>query len=493
MTARTRLLALLLGLFVAPCASFAQEPAATSPPAPPPFRLDAAKLEEMAKLAQTAVEAECACELTVRIRIATAEEIRTALTEDSLPLLRVQLGNEEAAKAAAKAFAAQIGDAMIAKYWFHHGEVLVNPEALDFTASATGIAELSSEPAALAILVHELVHAADDERYDLSRWIDGVGDMAHIEAANCIIEGHAQQVARRVCRTRGWTAGFETFTRAIAAPPKSGGAAEPALALVSRMLASRITAWYVQGEIFLDAVAADAAPESEPQSVKRLFTAQPPPLEQIYEPRWYLHPELAPKTTVDVKAVLDRLAKRWPADQWTTMQVDVGRAQLEIAFELAPELARKNALATLRSTRVLVVSPVVPDQRQITATVIELDSPPAALALLELEEAVGRAKDEAMKSGFLRIAEATYAALPAGGRRGFVMKKRIAVGELEISATTLVTVADRLLVEIGYVQEPATDDELRAVADELFAAARPDAAPAAGAAPTDVAAPVDKK
>ena len=173
--------------------------------------------------ARTALEKECGAKLdaSLTVRFATAAELSRRIAEENLPLARLRQPDEEHAKAEAQALGESASTSMFAKYSWAPRELLVAPQALEDQARQFETPELTSDAALRALLVHELVHAWDDSLHGIPALLGHADSIDAANAAAAVLEGHAQFVARRVCKARGWSAGFDAYTGLIGKIPDS--------------------------------------------------------------------------------------------------------------------------------------------------------------------------------------------------------------------------------------------------------------------------------
>jgi hypothetical protein len=304
--------------------------------------------------------------------------------------------------------------------------------------------ELASEPTLQAVIVHELVHAADDERYDLTRLFAGCTSSDALRADNALIEGHAQLVARELAAGLGWSAGFETFTRAITAPPKRlADSGDTGGQLVQRTLSNAITASYTEGEAFLAALRAAGGEEA----VRKAFLEPPGDMVLISRPEWFLHPELRPRVAFELDPALDAFAAGFEGKDWACNRGSVSAADMRVS--MAPLTAEEiePLAAKMRQNRVQSATQVQTGS-QIVLGLFEFGTAEEAASYLTIYERLQHARDDTLKEGSVRILSSDYEALEAPDPRGLRVEKRILFNGLNIDVSALCVTRGPLAVEM---------------------------------------------
>lgn len=98
-----------------------------------------------------------------------------------------------------------------------------------------------------ALLIHELVHAADDEKYNAFR--QKALSYQEVFAKSAVIEGHAQWQTRRICEQHGCSNAFNELNRYMF---DSGNPDDPALKYVQSRSFKNLEFVYKEGERFID-------------------------------------------------------------------------------------------------------------------------------------------------------------------------------------------------------------------------------------------------
>jgi len=336
-----------------------------------------------------------------------------------------------------------IARALMGIYDIEREEVRVCRENLLWLADLLEEPGLLREDVLYAVLAHECAHAAADRRFGLQGFVSSREGRDAQRGANAVLEGHAQRVARRVCAAAGREAGFELMTRAMGMIPETGDASQE---LVARIMAEAFASAYRDGEAFLDAV---VAARGEEEGLAVAF-ADPPAGQTLLEhPEWYLDPASRPAPAYDLDAGLAVLEEYFAEEIPEFTHAEIGRGELLVAASpLGEEEAGK--AADLVETAQAVVGMPDPDS-QVMAVLLVCQDEAAARAFLDYEERIGRAKDEQMARGMIRIEEARYEDLPGTPRPGFLMYKTVNAAGTTVEVVVLCQVRGELLLELTLV------------------------------------------
>ncbi len=401
-------------------------------------------------------------------RIADRSEVERVLREENVPLMRVQFG-EDAAVVQARAFAALIAPSVLAKFAFAENEILVVPEAFARVAEILGRPDLRSIGVLRGVLVHELVHAADQQLHGIRATYLSLLDADSMLAFNAVVEGHAQYVARRVCERLGWSEGFEVFSECTATEVGRESELSEGEILVARIQSASLVSAYTDGERFMTTIAREGGPEA----VARAFAEPPAEMAVIHRPEWFLDPASRPAATVDLETGLDVFAQRHAKEGWAERRLSVDTAQLRAVFSLLSGEVVERIVKGLLQNRIVVLSPEInPAGSYVTMALYQWSTELEARFFQEAIERLQHIKDEAMSEGPVRIVEATYEKLDDGDLFGFVTEKKVAVYGSEVRAFSVIATAGDLSIELLFNGEPLERDGLHGRLRDVLRAVR---------------------
>lgn len=305
------------------------------------------------------------------------------------------------------------------------GHVLIHAGA--FASIARLAPELAgvADPACLdVILIHEAVHVWQDRRFGVRAVIGQPRTEEELRARQCVIEGHAQVITRRVAERLGLDEAFASFVRANSGVPST--VTDPAARQMAEAVASMLSLQYVEGERFVAAVMEALGPEA---ALERLFTSPPGTLGEVSRPDDYLSPPGS--DGVDLTAAARAMGEHLPP--WPQQVVAVPAAVLRSGLALAGDEAEAWLNDDFREAACVVASDPGTPGRQLVVVLIRCASPEAAVSFRAIEEAVSRKKDELLAGpeGQVVILEAAYEDAPLDGARPclFIDKKVRTAGE----------------------------------------------------------------
>jgi hypothetical protein len=406
------------------------------------------------------------------LRIATAEEVGKRVAEENLPQLRRSQPDEEKARAQARLLGEATGQFAYAKYSWSAREFLVVPRTWERNARQLERPVLTEDAALRAVMVHELVHAWDDHVHDLTAFVDRSDSIDAASAINAIVEGHAQHVARRVCKARGWSAGFDAFTAVIGAIPESSKSLGEAMLMVQRAQAANLSFAYRDGESFVDALERAGGAEA----LARAFREPPRDGETILHPEWYLDPKTRPPSLYDPEPALDLFVKRFPAEVWTSQRISLQSNQMEAALALLPKEESRAILASIRNARLVVLNPTAnPGEKVVILSVMEFGTAAEARAWVEASGRLSKLKDEQMKTGVVRITGSSTSTIEsddAARTAGLLQTKQMKNGALAFEVKSIDLARGKVVVETLFSGEPIETDPHVKLAIELLDAVK---------------------
>lgn len=186
------------------------------------------------------------------------------------------------------------------------GAVMISRNMLaSYESSLNGAYDEPAKRAALlTLLIHELVHAADDQRYKIhdNRALNFRASFAQ----SATFEGHAQWVTRRICKTAGCSAGLRALDDFMFSVDKSDSHDKQPLEAISR---SVLEYSYIEGERFVEGL---AQRENGAQLIDQLLRT--PPLDPIQ----ILVPENFPDTAREYRNQTLIKASRPMAHPWAS-------------------------------------------------------------------------------------------------------------------------------------------------------------------------------
>ncbi len=198
-----------------------------------------------------------------------------------------------------------------ALYATRKSEVMVSlPLMQNYQASLSNDKDVQ-ESAMLALLIHELVHAADDIQYNIheNRELNFRASFAQSAA----FEGHAQYVTRKICAQANCLQGLDALDEFMFGQTNPPNKLTQTVQAISRNV---LEYSYVEGERFITTLA------NQPNGKKLigdLLTNPPQDPIQILDPKSYPNTERE-KQNQQLIAASTSLSHPWLSGSWTTVQ-----------------------------------------------------------------------------------------------------------------------------------------------------------------------------
>lgn len=392
------------------------------------------------------------------------EDLAAAVAAENLPIMLQREPDETKAKALADQVGGGIATGAYAKYSWSRKETLVVPETWEMQARMLKDPALVGPEVARAVLVHELCHALADARFDFTRLLKDCDTVDATQALNAVMEGHAQFLTRRVCAKKGWTKGFETFTKAIGALPALKLDAATQFRVEAESAALRAT--YHDGEAFAAAVVA-ARPEKGEED---MFLSPPRDLDSVLHPEWYLDPSKRPASRYAFAAALDAFDASFDAKVWTAQRNDVGGKQLTGSLSAMPKEEVEALLGKLRSATITQLHPTASPQSKIAYLIaLEFESEEWARKWIAMSGRISDHKDDTMDKGVLRITGSKTTAIEQDGIFGLLQEKKMKNGRFAFEVSTIDACNGPVVLESLYSGDPPTAEAHVALVKELLA------------------------
>ena len=248
-----------------------------------------ATIDDDFALARQLVEQELQIDLgSIQLRLVDNPPINEEVAIETMRLIREQFGKSTFSDQFLQQIMHPLAGTYAALYSARLKSVMISRSMLESYANsiATDAADSTMRAALLTLLIHELVHAADDQRYRIhdNRALNFRASFAQ----SATFEGHAQWVTRNICKKAGCSIGLNTLDNFMfSTDEKKKHLAQPVEAISRSVLEYS----YVEGERFIDGL---AQRENGSQLIDDLLSSPPLDPIQILAPDTY--PDAARET-----------------------------------------------------------------------------------------------------------------------------------------------------------------------------------------------------
>ncbi|MBI3924310.1 MAG: hypothetical protein HY319_02100 [Armatimonadetes bacterium] len=456
----------MLWLLLAPLA-LAAEPAA-----PQPSFITSELLSRLVEELMPRVEEHAGLDFvsTPVVRLSDRTELRKVLAQELFSQMRLRTDSDEEARRQAEETSEVYSQVLLGKYAAGEGAILVLPENFLRHSELVGHAGVHTPEFLRAVIVHELVHALDDQRFAAVRSVSRLTNPGEMDIWNALLEGHAQHVTRKVLSSQGALALFERFERYIVEPPPKLGEGEKYL---FSLYFQAMQFAYIDGRKFFEKLEL-LRPEI---GVERVFREPPQHRSVILHPERYGNAPPA-VSSVPLEKLAERLLEVYGAG-WNCERGSIDEASFRAACGdfLNPEEIEAVA-ASIRSSGTLVFRSENDASRISVVGVYRMGDEAEAERTYDFLVRLLQAKDARLQAGRFRILEAEYVPLDTGrSGKGTLARKRMSVEGVEVHGLTVVCQRDEQVIEMvrSYLEAPlpGPDPELQAVLDYFAAAAKP--------------------
>lgn len=273
-------------LFLLCAAPIAVAQAAASPIARDAAALDLSTddgLDAFVALAVPAVERACGrafCEPPVAVLADAGDIMRLVRTEVRREVETFYAGMPAGRIERALQLRADVaGASLLGKYSFVDGEVLVRPQSVRPNLTLLGLADADEQAVLQLVIVHELVHALQDQHTATGERVLGLRDANTLERLSALIEGHAVLCSERAAEALGITTAIPALRFVIAgssSPPDQAGAP-----LQTRRSRGRGQLIYIDAVAWLEGEMRAGGTERLWQMLAADPTPQPPPAREL--------------------------------------------------------------------------------------------------------------------------------------------------------------------------------------------------------------------
>ncbi len=462
--------------------------------AEPAFTRDEALtwFQEVAPVVERIAQRKLPDDLTIEVsdRAALAESIRAdfslqrelILESSGLNALRGLTDEQREVEltAAIDAEADLLAMAMLGKYTMTDGVLHLAPTNVVPLTRLYGIENLEHADLARAMLVHELVHALQDQETDLTATMTAIGaDEDRAVALQSTIEGHAMVLTSLAAEELGITEAADALHRMLAMETVEGFETEMGY---GRMVADHMTRVYRSGHAFMQAQwrSAEMANIDPIEHLWHVVANPPRSTEVIDTPELYGTESEAPaEAWADLDVVAEQALSRLGIDPGSqdVMVIRLNRVALSAAFAaVEDEQLRKNALDGFDDGRSFVAVDAdalgeYDGLLSITASIVRFRTADDAREFLQASDEVARVSRELAASNGLEMLEFEEQSrkMPSGE------KLRVAHAVLDVHGTTMRlstarTVSGNRYVEIIANGGDATTNAAIAAAEATLAA-----------------------
>lgn len=247
----------------------------------------------------------------MKYEIVKRDIIRDEFTQDLIPQLKKLLNtsNDDMITRQAE-MAAQIAcQSILGKYSLSKKSFYIVPDNIKTIIKMLEIKDDQIEDFVFLVVTHEMVHAIDDQHFDLRKKMKSRTNVETASAFNSLMEGHAVYVTNKIADILK----ISETARQLSVKSAAGISGE-----ADRMQQQAYHTIYVKGAEFVEAI----IDKKGPSIISTAFDSPPASAMQIMNPDKYLIP--AEVTVFDYSMILEKVAKRLPINGMGEQSLDIG-------------------------------------------------------------------------------------------------------------------------------------------------------------------------
>lgn len=247
----------------------------------------------------------------MKYEIVQRDVIRDELTQDLIPQLKkfLNITNDDMVKRQAEMTAQITSQSILGKYSLSKKSFYIVPDNIGTISKILEVKDEQLYDFVFLLVIHEMVHALDDQHFDLRKIISAKNTVETASAFNSLLEGHAVYVTNKIA---------ERLNISETAKQTSVKSAAGISGELNRMQQQAYHSIYVKGAEFVQAI----IEKKGPGIITTAFTSPPVSSRQIMNPDEYLNPTAI--TGIDSSALLKKVAEKLPIEGMGTQSIDIG-------------------------------------------------------------------------------------------------------------------------------------------------------------------------
>jgi hypothetical protein len=247
----------------------------------------------------------------MKYEIVKRDVIRDELTQDLIPQIKrlLNITNDDMVKRQAEMTAQITSQSLLGKYSLAIKSFYIVPDNVDTISKILEVKEDQLHDFVFLLVTHEMVHALDDQYFDLKKIIASKTTVETAGAFNSLLEGHAVYVTNKIA---------DRLNMSETAKQTSVKSAAGVSGELNRMQQQAYHSIYVKGAEFVQAI----IDKKGPKIITTAFTSPPISTRQIMNPDEYLNPTAI--TGIDSSAIIKKVAEKLPIEGMSPQSIDIG-------------------------------------------------------------------------------------------------------------------------------------------------------------------------
>jgi len=247
----------------------------------------------------------------MKYQIVKRNVIRDALTQELIPQLKklLNVGNDDMLTRQAEMVAQVTSQSILGKYSLLKKEFYIVPDNVKTMVKILEIKDDQIEDFIFLVVTHEMVHALDDQHFNLKEIMKSRTNVETAGAFNALMEGHAVYVTNKIADKLK----ISETARQVSVKSAAGISGE-----ANRIQQQTYHSIYIKGSEFVEAI----IDKKGPTIIATAFTSPPISSRQIMNPEEYLNPTTV--SNLDYSKLLKKVAEELPTEGMNSQSLDIG-------------------------------------------------------------------------------------------------------------------------------------------------------------------------
>ena len=248
---------------------------------------------------------------SVEFKLVKRDIVRDVLAEELLPQLNKLLKGAapDMISRQAETAAHMMSQAVLGKYSYLKKALYLVPDNVVSQVEMLEVNDEDLEDFVFLVVAHEMVHALDDQHFDLQKILETRDSAEKMQAFNAFTEGHAVYVTEQVADRLK----LSEMARKLSVKSAAGITDES-----NRMQQQVFYNIYVLGSKFVETI----IDSKGPSIIAKAFAAPPASTQHIMHPAEYLDPSIV--NSLDYVALLQKVSGEFPIEGMRSQSIDVG-------------------------------------------------------------------------------------------------------------------------------------------------------------------------
>lgn len=247
----------------------------------------------------------------MKFKVVKRDVIRDALAQELLPQLKKLLKgvSDDMLTRQSELLAQATSQSVLGKYSMSKKEFYIVPDNFKTVVKMLEIKDDQIEDFVFLIVTHEMVHALDDQHFDLQEILKTRTKVETASAFNSLMEGHAVYVTNKIADNLK----ISETAKQVSVKSAAGISGE-----ANRLQQQTYHTIYIKGSEFVEAI----IDKKGPSIIATVFKSPPVSSRQIMNPEEYLNPSNV--ASLDCSKLLNNIKEQLPTEGMRIQSLDLG-------------------------------------------------------------------------------------------------------------------------------------------------------------------------